>query len=112
MRGTQTAPCSDSRGIGPSGAGAHPAARFVERSTVLNQCRNLKMASSAHAYVRGNTLKFYEWLAEADNRRIPEGPPVWICGDCHVGNLGPLADTEGQIDIQIRELDQSIIGNP
>ena len=85
---------------------------FVERSTVLNQCRNLKMASSAHAYVRGNTPKFYEWLAEADNRRVPEGPPVWICGDCHVGNLGPLADTEGQIDIQIRDLDQSIIGNP
>jgi hypothetical protein len=47
------------------------------------------MASSAHAYVRGNTPKFYEWLAEADNRRVPEGPPVWICGDCHVGNLGP-----------------------
>ena len=70
------------------------------------------MASSAHAYVRGNTPKFYEWLAEADNRRVPEGPPVWICGDCHVGNLGPLADTEGQIDIQIRDLDQSIIGNP
>ena len=70
------------------------------------------MASSAHAYVRGNTPKFYEWLAEADNRRVPEGPPVWICGDCHVGNLGPLADTDGQIDIQIRDLDQSIIGNP
>jgi uncharacterized protein (DUF2252 family) len=43
---------------------------------------------------------------------VPEGPPVWICGDCHVGNLGPLADTDGQIDIQIRDLDQSTIGNP
>jgi len=85
---------------------------FVERSTILHQRRNLKMASSAHAYVRGNTLKFYEWLAEADNRRVPQGPPVWICGDCHVGNLGPLADTDGQIDIQIRDLDQSTIGNP
>jgi len=85
---------------------------FAERSTILHQCRNLKMASSAHAYVRGNTLKFYEWLAEADNRRVPQGPPVWICGDCHVGNIGPLADTDGQIDIQIRDLDQSTIGNP
>jgi uncharacterized protein (DUF2252 family) len=88
----------------------HPS--FAERSTILHQCRNLKMASSAHAYVRGNTLKFYEWLAEADNRRVPQGPPVWICGDCHVGNIGPLADTDGQIDIQIRDLDQSTIGNP
>jgi NADPH:quinone reductase-like Zn-dependent oxidoreductase len=34
---------------------------FAERSTVLYQSRNLKMASSAHAYVRGNSLKFYEW---------------------------------------------------
>jgi uncharacterized protein (DUF2252 family) len=85
---------------------------FAERSTVLHQCRNLKMASSAHAYVRGNTPKFYEWLAEANDTRVPLGPPVWICGDCHVGNLGPLADTDGQIDIQIRDLDQSIIGNP
>jgi uncharacterized protein (DUF2252 family) len=85
---------------------------FAERSTVLYQSRNLKMASSAHAYVRGNSLKFYEWLAQANHTKVPEGPPVWICGDCHVGNLGPLADTDGQIDIQIRDLDQSTIGNP
>src|SRR5271169_4578687 len=70
------------------------------------------MAGSAHAYVRGNTLKFYEWLAKADSQQIPDGPPVWICGDCHVGNLGPLAATDGEIGIQIRDLDQTVIGNP
>jgi uncharacterized protein (DUF2252 family) len=32
--------------------------------------------------------------------------------DCHVGNLGPIADTDGQIDIEIRDLDQTVIGNP
>jgi uncharacterized protein (DUF2252 family) len=85
---------------------------FAERSAVLNQRRNLKMASSAHAYVRGNTRKFYEWLATGNDRKIPDGPPIWICGDCHVGNLGPLAATDGQIEIQIRDLDQTIIGNP
>src|ERR1700760_1238458 len=69
------------------------------------------MARSAHAYVRGSTLKFYEWL-EAGAGKVPEGPPVWICGDCHVGNLGPLADAEGRIHIQIRDLDQTVIGNP
>jgi uncharacterized protein (DUF2252 family) len=37
---------------------------------------------------------------------------VWICGDCHVGNLGPIANAEGHIDIQIRDLDQTVIGNP
>jgi uncharacterized protein (DUF2252 family) len=29
-----------------------------------------------------------------------------------LGNLGPLADETGDIDIQIRDLDQSVIGNP
>jgi uncharacterized protein (DUF2252 family) len=82
-----------------------------ERAEVLTRQRNLKMASSAHAYVRGNTLKFYEWL-KAGDRMLPQGPPVWICGDCHLGNLGPLVDMDGHVDILIRDLDQTVIGNP
>ena len=85
---------------------------FSERASALGQCRNLKMAGSAHAYVRGNTQKFYEWLAASDSSKVPQGPPIWICGDCHVGNLGPIADTDGSIDIEIRDLDQTVIGNP
>jgi uncharacterized protein (DUF2252 family) len=81
------------------------------RSEVLNRARNLKMARSAHAYVRGSTVKFYEWL-EDGARKIPEGPPVWICGDCHVGNLGPIANAKGHVTVQIRDLDQTVIGNP
>lgn len=76
------------------------------------QCRNLKMARSAHAYVRGNTRKFYEWLEAKQPHALPEGPAIWICGDCHVGNLGPVADIQGRVDIQIRDLDQTVIGNP
>ena len=83
-----------------------------ERPAVLIARRNLKMARSAHAYVRGNTLKFYEWLDGVDSRSLPDGPPIWICGDCHVGNLGPIADRKGQVDVQIRDLDQTVIGNP
>jgi uncharacterized protein (DUF2252 family) len=37
---------------------------------------------------------------------------VWICGDCHLGNLGPLADVKGRVEVQIRDLDQTVIGNP
>jgi len=71
------------------------------------------MAGSAHAYVRGNTLEFYEWLrGKAAPKSIPEGPPIWICGDCHIGNLGPVADLKGNVEIQIRDLDQTVIGNP
>jgi uncharacterized protein (DUF2252 family) len=71
------------------------------------------MAESAHAYVRGNTIKFYEWLDSASAAKlVPHGPPVWICGDCHIGNLGPVASADGKIEIQIRDLDQTVIGNP
>jgi uncharacterized protein (DUF2252 family) len=83
-----------------------------ERATVLRRTRNIKMADSAHAYVRGNTFKFYEWLDTTDSSKIPKGPAVWICGDCHVGNLGPLGDADGKINIQIRDFDQTVIGNP
>jgi uncharacterized protein (DUF2252 family) len=85
---------------------------FKDRQSILTARRSLKMARSAHAYVRGSTRKFYEWLDTSAGRDLPRGPAVWICGDCHVGNLGPIANTEGRIDIQIRDLDQTVIGNP
>jgi uncharacterized protein (DUF2252 family) len=83
-----------------------------DRQQILLQTRNLKMARSAHAYVRGSTVKFYEWLVSSGRCELPEGPPVWICGDCHLGNLGPLADADGRVSVQIRDLDQTVIGNP
>ncbi|HEV7692506.1 MAG TPA: DUF2252 family protein [Hyphomonadaceae bacterium] len=82
------------------------------RTPHLEARRNLKMARSAHAYVRGNTIRFYEWLDTISAKRIPVGPPVWICGDCHVGNLGPVGSVEGDVEIEIRDLDQTVIGNP
>lgn len=84
----------------------------ASRQDILISKRNAKMARSAHAYVRGNTTKFYDWLNEADIRSLPQGPAIWICGDCHTGNLGPVADAQGRIEIQIRDLDQTVIGNP
>ena len=83
-----------------------------QRSPVLAEIRNLKMAESSHRYVRGSTVKFYEWLEQLRVGALPDGPPVWICGDCHMGNLGPVANAAGQIEIQIRDLDQTVIGNP
>src|ERR1700730_4195635 len=84
----------------------------ANRLRVLEERRALKMASSAHAYVRGSTLQFYKWLEERGERAVPKGPPIWICGDCHAGNLGPLAAADGKIHVQIRDVDQTVIGNP
>jgi uncharacterized protein (DUF2252 family) len=83
----------------------------TDRAAKLAETQKLKMARSAHAYVRGSTAKFYEWL-ETSPTSVPEGPPIWICGDCHLGNLGPLADRRGRVAVQIRDLDQTVIGNP
>ena len=83
-----------------------------DRAAMLAASRNLKMARSAHAYVRGNTKQFYEWLQALAPDALPEGPAVWICGDCHLGNLGPIASVSGGVEIQIRDLDQTVIGNP
>ena len=83
----------------------------ADRDGILADLRAAKMARSPHAFVRGNTAEHYRWLASM-KAGLPEGPPVWICGDCHVGNLGPLADSDGNVDIQIRDLDQTVVGNP
>src|SRR3984957_9730114 len=86
--------------------------RPPDRATALRTQQSLKMARSAHAYVRGSTVKFYEWLETQKRGTLPEGPAVWICGDCHAGNLGPVAAVDGRVAIQIRDLDQTVIGNP
>ena len=63
----------------------------TERLAALKARRQLKMARSAHAYVRGNTKNFYDWLDGSLGRALPAGPPVWICGEGHAGNIGPIA---------------------
>ena len=71
------------------------------------------MAESVHAFVRGSTARFYEWMDGLPGAAsIPVGPQIWICGDCHLGNLGPLADQDGRVKFQLRDLDQTVIGNP
>ena len=41
------------------------------RNAELTERRNLKMAGSIHAYVRGNTAKYYDWLKQAEISSIP-----------------------------------------
>jgi uncharacterized protein (DUF2252 family) len=67
-----------------------------ERASRLENIRKGKMAQSPHAYVRGNTVRYYEWLEGAESGALPEGPAIWICGDCHVGNLGPVGNARGK----------------
>jgi uncharacterized protein (DUF2252 family) len=84
----------------------------AQRIPALHKRRDLKMARDAHAFVRGSTKQFYEWLADTKNRSVPHGPTVWICGDAHVGNLGPIARCDERIEVELRDLDQTVPGNP
>ena len=86
--------------------------KAAQRDALLQLRQNQKMARSPHRYVRGTTQLFYEWLEQSSRINLPEGPPIWICGDCHVGNIGPLSNDEGRITLEIRDLDQTVIGNP
>src|SRR6185312_1092153 len=81
-----------------------------EREERLSARRRLKMGRSSQHYLRGSTARFYEWLR--GERALPEGPSIWICGDCHYGNLGPVANAKDEVAVQIRDLDQAVIGNP
>ncbi len=83
-----------------------------ERLPLLETRRQSKMTSSAHAYVRGSTHRFYEWLHSSRGRSLPHAPDLWIGGDCHVGNLGPLASVDGAVALGLRDLDQTVIGSP
>ena len=82
------------------------------REAILVAYRNQKMARSVHAFVRGNPAHFYEWLDGIKGRKLLQGPAIWIGGDCHIGNLGPVASAQGEVDVQIRDFDQTVIGNP
>lgn len=70
------------------------------------------MSSGAHAYVRGSTKHFYRWLASSRGKSLPAAPSLWIGGDCHIGNLGPVAAKDAKISIELRDLDQAVIGSP
>ena len=98
--GPQLARSSSHEIIGPSGSRPRLQAR-----------RDHQLLRSAHAYVAVNTLHFYEWLAEAPAANIPEGPPVWICGDRHLGDGGPRG-WQWQRVYPDCDLDQAFIGNP
>jgi uncharacterized protein (DUF2252 family) len=40
----------------------------------LENIRNSKMARSPHAYVRGNTVRYYEWLERVEPEAADGGP--------------------------------------
>lgn len=60
-----------------------------QRRQLLPDRRDEKMARAPHAYVRGNTVKYDEWPQAQPGHSRPEGPPIRICGDCRLVNLGP-----------------------
>lgn len=71
----------------------------ADRQRLLADRKQRKMGRSPEDFVRGTSDHFYAWLASAEGRRLPEGPPIWICGDCHHGNIGPVASRGGRVEL-------------
>jgi uncharacterized protein (DUF2252 family) len=71
-------------------------ARPGGRASRLENIRKGKMARSPHAHVRGNTVRYYQWLERVERGAFPQGPEIWICGDCHVGNFGPVGNARAK----------------
>ncbi len=83
-----------------------------ERAPLLHARREAKMTSSAHAYVRGSTKRFYEWLESSRGASLPKAPIIWISGDSHLGNMGAVGRIDGAIELQLRDFDQTVVGSP
>ena len=47
-------------------------ARPGGRASHLENIRKGKMARSPHAYVRGNTVRYYQWLERVESGALPE----------------------------------------
>jgi uncharacterized protein (DUF2252 family) len=49
----------------------------LKRKEVLGQRQRLKMAESAHVYVRGNAIRFYDWLkGKSVQASMPAGQSI------------------------------------
>ena len=71
------------------------------------------MSLSANAFVRGRADLFYSTLAEFTKVSIPEGPADLISGDCHVENIGAVADLEGDTEMEEpNDFDEAVGGSP
>jgi hypothetical protein len=52
-------------------------ARPGGRASRLENIRK-STARSPHAYVRGNTVRYYQWLERLERGALPQGPEIWI----------------------------------
>ena len=82
------------------------------RADALRQLKEQKTAANAHAFVRAAPKLFYEELEGKKHDALVEGPVVWISGDCHVENLGAVADARGTASIEMNDFDESVRNNP
>ncbi len=83
-----------------------------ERQARLQDLQDTKMSESAHGFVRASLPLFYRTLEERPGHSFPLGPPVWICGDCHVENVGAVADAAGVTELSLNDLDEAVVGSP
>ena len=65
------------------------------------------MAESTFRFFRGTCHLFYEDLYQKED--FPDSPPVWICGDMHIENLGSFKGDNRQVYFDLNDFDEAIL---
>ena len=77
------------------------------RDPQLIQLKYKAMRPDVFAFYRGTCHLFYEdWPA---NTSLDNAPPVWICGDLHIQNLGSYKADSRLVYFNINDFDESAL---
>lgn len=66
------------------------------------------MAESPYRFFRGTCHLFFEDLSQA--HALPSSPPVWMCGDLHVENLGTYKSDNRLVYFDLNDFDEATLG--
>jgi uncharacterized protein (DUF2252 family) len=65
------------------------------------------MRSDPFRFLRGSCHLFYEDLFH--NNKIPQGLPVWVCGDLHIENFGSFRGADRLSYFDLNDFDEAIL---
>jgi len=66
------------------------------------------MSEGMFRFFRGTCHLYYEDL-DKKKEALPDSPPVWICGDLHIENLGSFKGDNRQVYFDLNDFDEAIL---
>ena len=66
------------------------------------------MAENMYRFYRGTCHLFYEDLAQ-NEKKLPQSPVAWICGDLHLENFGTFKGDNRMVYFDLNDFDEAIL---